>query len=57
MDKTKNAARIQCTICLEDFQVGGGGRYVHGYYKLNVFNVFRLHQLWKVQVPVISFNF
>lgn len=20
MDKTKNAARIQCTICLEDFQ-------------------------------------
>jgi hypothetical protein len=21
MDKTKNAARIQCTICLEDFQV------------------------------------
>ena len=55
MDKTKNAARIQCTICLEDFQVGGGlpSKNVHGYYKLNVFNVFRLHQLWKVQVQYL----
>ncbi len=56
MDKTKNAARIQCTICNEDFQVG---IFFHLWYFFNSATInpsdFVNRTLWKDCVPDLIF--